>query len=250
MKKIALFAIIALICASCGGGGGGGGGSSSPIIPSNPPLTPSEPPVEPPPIVQPPSTPGPDKDFTTQFGLLGLPNGTNPSSQMDTRWSNAKSLDQSGYFYPIFLDPAGTITVNSVNYQYTKIYGGSPMLRFVIDGNNIRVFGSDGTFVDSTITFDVVVIRSDGKGWFTAGSSKTIPGAGSPLEVTPSIPISSLTGTQISDVAGLNSGGYKVYAIVRSSTRFTTGLGIPDLNESALKNVNVIRIYPDAEVNL
>jgi hypothetical protein len=167
---------------------------------------------------------------------------------MNTRWNAAKTLDD-GYglkFYPILSDPLGTITVNSENYSYTQIYGGRPMIRFVVDGSDVHVFGSDGTGLASSITFDIAVIRSDGKGWFNPGTSTSIPGGFTPVEISP-ITISSITNEKINNVSGLISGGYKVYAIVRSSTRFT-GDGVSDLNTHVfLKTINVIRIYPDAE---
>jgi len=187
-------------------------------------------------------------DFTTQFALLGLPNGTNPSGQMETRWNNAKDLDD-GYgviFYPIISYPfAGTILTS---YHFTHIYGGPPAIRLIADGSNIRVFANTTGASTINITLDYVVLRSDGKGWFTAGSSQTVPaGTGIPGEVgTMNRTISSLTNSKITNVSGLSSGGYKVYAIVRSADALNWIS--TDLNShSNMKQKNVIRIYPDAE---
>jgi len=181
---------------------------------------------------------------------LGLPEGTAASdvvTAMHDRWMAAKDDgDSPPFFYPIFRDQFNG-TVNG-SYHFTQIFGGSPIIRFIAEGDKVRVFACSNIATDSTITFDVVVIKSDGMGWFTAGSNKVIPQDYLvPSEVsTMNFFISSITSTKIGSVSGLASEGCVVYAIVRKLGRY----GALDLNQDDyLKQVNVIRIYPDAEIS-
>jgi len=194
-------------------------------------------------------------DFTepANYELLGLQNGvagfngSNVYATMEQRWDNSKNKDDGYgvYFYPIIKYTDGTINISGKEYKYAQIYSGDPMLRFILDSSNINIYGCSTGGLPTSFTFDIAVIGSENKGWFTAGSSKSIPGGFTPVEVTPSITISSITNGEKNNVSGLS--GYKVYAIVKSSTRFT-GDSISNLNaDDYLKTVNVIRIYPDAE---
>ena len=143
-----------------------------------------------------------------------------------------------------------------VSQKDVKLNGTTVSIRATV--NNLIIIDADGYGWQNGgsissggtitgLTTPVAVFKSDGKGWFTPGTPTTVPGGGSPKEISP-ISISSVTNSKISNVSGLSSGAYKINAIVRSSTRFN-GDDVPDLNLHAhFKTVNTIRIYPDAEV--
>ena len=186
---------------------------------------------------------------TTHWNLLGFdaPGPTNVVSAMNDRWNNAKNdVTHTQVFYPILESVYEPMTVNGITFKYINIYGDDPMIRFVMDGSNMRIFGSNTDFTIKSIKFDVVVINDEGQGWFTEGIIKDIPGGTTPLEVTPSISISDLANGKITNVSGLASGGYKVYVIIRNVASLVAV--VPDFNNhSWFKTVNVIRIYPDSE---
>ena len=185
-------------------------------------------------------------DFTTQYALLGLPNGTNVINQMEDRWANAQTVYNTYEFYST--DPsksyAGYQTLQGENLVYSWIWGRAPSILFLLKGENLYVWArNDNGITTETIHFDIAIIRnSDGKGWLMQQSN------GDPYEVlqynttdTPApYPISTLTSEKVQNASEFGDNKtYSAYIIVRR-TATLTGLG--DLNDHPNYKVrNVIK---------
>ena len=190
-------------------------------------------------------------DFTTQFALLGLPNGTNVISQMNTRWDNAQNTiggDGSTKFYPIGTPTVTGITVDGENLSGCGIYGMVPQMIFLLKGSNLTVWGrNNGSAITESISFDIAVIRNnDSKGWLNQGSG------GSPWRTESyaygtahqvQFSLSGLTNGTVTNASQIgttiNNTTYSVYIIVRNTRSLSTA---GNLNiHPQFSQVNVIK---------
>jgi len=164
--------------------------------------------------------------------------GANVIALMEERFVNAYTINDGEKFYSI-MDGLSD-TVNGITFKYDNIYGADPMVSFLIDVNNLRIFGSStgGNAVTKTITFDVAVIhKTTGKGWLIENQTRSF------IWYTGN----SITREEVSSIAlsAVNDWTeYNVYIIVRqTSTRSSFG----DFNSCLTNNLctrNVIQVYP------
>jgi hypothetical protein len=186
------------------------------------------------------SVPPPDYNFTEEAdanllglypGSTGYTNGAAVISDMDDRIetsfydsSNGSIVDPS-YIYGI------------TNVYYNQIAGTAPSMAWIINGDDLIVYGWNDT--NATIIFNIAVIHeSNGTGWITGDENTYLRSYSSSNSGSEKISISALTNNQITTATGLNE--YKVYVIVR-------GLGaIPgyDFNDQldAYNDENVIAV--------
>jgi hypothetical protein len=198
-------------------------------------------------MINAPSTPPPlETDFTTETNanLLGLyPSGnyadaTTLIAAMDARINTS------------FYNAAGGYTVNPddiygiTNVYYNQIVGAAPSMAWIINGDDLIVYGWNDT--NATIVFNIAVINeTTGEGWITGDENNSPYGEtylrsySSLTSGSEKISISNLTGSDITTVIGLT--GYKVYVIVRWTGNFSSGRDFND-NGDALNLLNVISV--------
>jgi len=194
-----------------------------------------------------------------QYQLLGLDRGTDVLWDMNERFVTAQDINGGSFkFYPIIdADDRETKSVNGINLGWCPINEGALGMGFVIDSNDLFICGITDPYtpvgVSYTITFNVAIIASDGKGWLSGQSgvftttptptndpayTRTYTGN---VTISDRVSISDLTGGKISTEQQLEDDGYMVYVIVRTISTIASGA---ELNDNAYNGRNVIQVYP------
>jgi hypothetical protein len=190
-----------------------------------------------------PSSPPPPPPSETDFKVVANANllGLYPVSDYGDGASVISAMD--GRINTLFYDPTPNPNnpINGININSGNVAGGAPAMTWVINGNNLMVYGHAG---NATIVFNIAVINeTTGQGWIT-GDGNNAPYGETYLRTystgAEQISISDLTDGNITTAAGLT--GYKVYVIVR----WTDNILPADFNDETdpYNNINVIAVSP------
>jgi hypothetical protein len=201
-------------------------------------------------------------NFLMEYAKLGLPadtyNAGSLITAMDTRATAATVIDLGDN--NIFYNPASgySSTFSTIGWPggapttWGLILQSEPGMRWIVDDDDLMYYGT-GSTGGITITFNVAVIKiSEGTGWIYG--NETDDATGTPLtnvvketynniSDVRTISISDLTNRAFDDVTGLNTDGYNVYIIVRSTNSYASFMS-GDFN-TLVSTRNVIAVHPE-----
>ncbi|MDR1898996.1 MAG: hypothetical protein LBQ55_03210 [Treponema sp.] len=182
-----------------------------------------------------------EKDFLTEYAELGLPAASyTASSLIDAMEGRVDDLvPRSSFYSPKILEVPDQFDYGTgIKFDEVALY--EPGMAWFFYNDDLVVYGS-ATHSITYIVFNVAVINaSTGKGWITGDGDDPYPNTYKRDSYAPdrseAIPISSLTGGNITTAAGLD--GYHVYIIVRGLSSHSN---IGDLNTTVYVDYNVIK---------
>jgi hypothetical protein len=186
----------------------------------------------------------PAENFLANYAKLGLPaDSYTAGTLIDAMEGRVDDLNPYTSFYaPTILEVPDEFDYGT-GIKADDVAGTEPGMAWFIYNDALVVYGS-ATHSVTYVVFNVAVINeSTGYGWITGDGDdpyeNTYKRSGYAPDRSEAIPISSLTGGAISTAAELDSGGYKVYIIVRMQDGLQTA---GDFNEhDTVRTRNVIK---------